>query len=182
MNAENSNKKVDVLLSEANTARRENNYEKAKQGIILAVDLARRLSKVPLLVKALNDLARIERDLGNTATSIKCYEELANLCEKHNDPSGVAHALRHLGDIHLEEGQLEDAENYYEEALRIYNNLKPTPPLDLANTLRGYALLLEKQGDFQESLECWKKARTIYEEQRITPGVEESNRWIKKLQ
>lgn len=182
MNTEYSNKKVDTLLTDAKKARRENNFEEAKEGIILAVDLARRLKKVPLLVKALNDLAQIERDLGNTTASIQFYKELADICENHNDPSGVAHALRHLGDIYLDEEELEEAENYYEKSLRIYNNQKPTSPLDLANTLRGYALLLEKQGDFRESLECWKKARTIYEDQLIMPGVEESDRWIKKLE
>lgn len=174
-------RKINTLLAEANTARREDRFEDAKQKIASALKVVRPLFHTELLTKSLNDLARIERDLGNTSSSIATYEELIQLHEKHGNTLGIAHALRHLGDIHRDEEKIDLADDYYTRALDIYKSSEHRSQVDLANAIRGYALLQEQKGKLKDALKLWKEARMLYENNSIYSGVEECSQRIDKL-
>lgn len=173
-------RKIKTLLKQANSARRNNLFEEARQKILSALESARSFSDSELYAKSLNDMARIERDLGNNPSSIAKYKELLRLQEKNANKSGLAHALRHLGDIYLDEGMLDQAENHYLRALDIYRNSHQNVQVDLANAIRGYALLKEQQGKLKEALSLWKEARILYEGNNILSGVEECTTWIER--
>jgi tetratricopeptide (TPR) repeat protein len=93
----------------------------------------------------------------------------------------LAHTVRHVGDILQDQAKLDLAEPCYREALDIYRCHPETPPLDLANTLRGYALLKGAQGRAQEASLLWLEARTLYMETSVAAGVTESERQIARL-
>jgi tetratricopeptide (TPR) repeat protein len=91
--------------------------------------------------------AQAERHAGRSAQAIALYAEAAEIARRGGDILTLANRLRHIGDIHLDEGHVDLAAPFYDEALTLYRSRGDTPPLDLANLLRPLALLREKQGE-----------------------------------
>ena len=58
---------------------------------------------------------------------------------------------------------------------------KDTPDLDLANALRGFALLRTSEGERDEAVALWREARSLYNAVNVQPGVAESDRQIELL-
>jgi len=117
---------------------------------------------------------QIERDRKNIGAALKHYQIAVELLRKQDDPLILAHTVRHVADILLGEGNLEPAQRHYEEALAIYCAHETTPPLDLANALRGYALLMEESRKIEEATMLWRQANALYEQLEIEAGVTES--------
>jgi len=82
--------------------------------------------------------------LGNQEHVLKYKVAVAGL-RKANDPLRLAHAVRHLGDAYRHAGQTSEAEACYVEALSIYRSRDDRNTLDLANAIRGYAVLKNKR-------------------------------------
>jgi tetratricopeptide (TPR) repeat protein len=119
-------------------------------------------------------LGAVERNLGNYDAAIAHYQRATAIFREANYEQRMAHSSRHVGDILREHGRPEEAETYYAEALRVYRSLPQTPPLEVANALRGYALLKEHTGCIDEARQLWDEARTLYTLAEVVPGVEES--------
>lgn len=85
------------------------------------------------------------------------------------------------GDILWEEGRLDLAEPCYHEALQIYRAGRRTPPLDLANAIRGLAILKEDTGVTEEAKRLWAEARSLYAAVDIKEGVAESSARLARL-
>ena len=79
------------------------------------------------------------------------------------------------------EGRLAPAEICYVEAIELYRWHTETPPLDLANAMRGYALLQERLGNNDEAVALWREARELYAQVNVLAGVEEGDRRIERL-
>lgn len=178
---------IESLLNQGYQARRARQHAEAKTAYEQAVSQSR-----SLLVESLTRLGGIERDLGNIDASLQHYQEAVAICRTIDEPLTLAHTIRHVGDILRESGQLEAAQPCYEEALAIYRNHPQTGTLDLANTLRGFALLQAALGANQDAIASWKEAGTLYDQvwqepdspysqADLTPGVEESKRQIALL-
>ncbi len=101
------------------------------------------------------------------------YAEAAHIYRDENKPLAYAHTIRHIADMHLDELNLTAAKPLYEESLEIYRNNLDTKLLDLANTVRPYALLNEKLGDLEAATQFWHEARNLYTSLRINDGVRE---------
>lgn len=86
----------------------------------------------------------------------------------------TAHTLRHAADIYRERSTRDESERLYVEALEIYRDHPGTPPLDLGNAIRGYALLKEDTGDRAQALALWREVNDLYE----LAGIAESRRRI----
>ncbi|HZS29419.1 MAG TPA: tetratricopeptide repeat protein [Candidatus Angelobacter sp.] len=181
---------IDTLLSRARGARFENPND-AKQDLVEAVALAR-TSKDPLqLAQTLTALGQIERDLHRPDEALHHYEEAAAVYRSADHrladyraadvPLKLAHTVRHIGDIHRHEGRMESAGACYQEALAIYRAHPKTPPLDLANALRGFALLKEAVGDTQTAKSLWEEAGKLYASVNVEAGVAESKRRLAQL-
>jgi tetratricopeptide (TPR) repeat protein len=85
--------------------------------------------------------------------------------------------VRHLGDLHQEDGRLDLAELYYREALDLYRADQRTSPLELANAIRSFAMLRGDSGEVEEAKRLWEEARNLYASVNIQEGVSEcSNR------
>ena len=109
------------------------------------------------------------------------YTIAAKLYYQRNDVLSYAHTIRHIADIYQQELNPLSAKPLYEEALEIYRGNLNTKLLDLANTVRPYALLLEQQGDSSAALKFWEEARNLYGSLRIEEGVLECSRHITQL-
>ncbi len=172
---------VAKLLQHAREARREGRSDDARRDLLEAVRLCREDDEPTLLAPALTALGQIERDLDRPAEALPLYEEAAELYRKMNDLLRLAHTIRHIGDIHEDLNQFEQAGPFYEEALAIYRAHRGTAKLDLANTLRGYALQRGAVGDTQQAIAFWKEAGELYAACEVEAGVKESARRVAML-
>jgi adenylate cyclase len=159
-------------------ARREHRLADAKEAFAEAVALYRKSNNPRLLAQALVGLGQVERDLGETDFPLAHYEEAVAIFRGGNDPLTLAHAIRHVADILRESGRLAQAVPHYEEALDIYLAHDDPSPLDLANAIRGFALVKGELGEFGDAKLLWTEARVLYEGIHIEAGVAESDRQI----
>jgi hypothetical protein len=86
-----------------------------------------------------------------------------------------------VGDIHREAGHPELGESCYQEALALYGRHKETPPLELANAIRGLAILKCDAGEADVARALWEEARDLYEAVNVAAGVAESNSRLAQL-
>lgn len=98
-----------------------------------------------------------------------CYEEAVTLFRETDQPLVLAHTIRHLGDVYLEQGRPDLAEPCYLEALGLYRDLQDDSSLDLANALRSLAVLR-----WEQARTLWEEVRVLYTSLRIEAGVQES--------
>jgi tetratricopeptide (TPR) repeat protein len=169
------------LMQQAMHARRENRFANAKRDYARAVDICRQNGNKADLARALKGLGQIERDLGHLEIALQHYEEALALHRAEGGAFKIAHTVRHVGDIHQDAGSIESAEPCYNEALKLYRAHKQTDALDLANTIRGMALLKEKTGNHVEAKLLWEEARDLYSKTSVSTGVAESTRHLALL-
>jgi tetratricopeptide (TPR) repeat protein len=169
------------LLAKALQARRENRTEEARCDLVEAVDLCRKTGERTDLARALTSLGQIERDMHRDETARQHYEEAVAIYRAERNALRLAHTIRHVGDIQRKNGRLDLARPCYDEALAVYRSHVETPPLDLANAIRGFALLHEGTGETSQAKLLWEEARGLYAAVNVPEGVAESSRRISLL-
>ena len=169
---------IQRLLDAAAVARSEGRLADARQQLQAAVAELRRGEQALDLARALRGLARIERALHNDAGAISLYAEAADLCRGSGDAQALGSALRHLGEIHLQAGRLDQAAHPIEEAVALYRATPGIDTLELANALRPLALLRGAQGAPQSAAELWREARSLYLAVGVVEGVAECDAWL----
>jgi len=169
------------LLKKGHKARQEERLEDARAAYEMAVNLARTFGDTALLAEAVMLVGKIERDLGETEAAIEHYQEAAALIRSLGDPLALAHTIRHVADILREAGRVELAGPYYDEALILYRGNAGARPLDVANALRGAALLKADTGHVKTAIALWREAGVLYEQVGVAAGVDESRRQIARL-
>jgi tetratricopeptide (TPR) repeat protein len=169
------------LLAAASAARREGRSQDARRDLLAAVDLCRAAADQIQLARALSALGQIERDLRHHDAARAHYQESASIYQQHGQTLRFAHAIRHLADIHRHDGHADLAQSSYEQALALYRDHPETTPLDLANTVRGFAILRQDQGETESARSLWLEARDLYDAAQVKEGVAESSRRIELL-
>jgi tetratricopeptide (TPR) repeat protein len=172
---------LNAQIASGYQARRNGRLDDAKQLFAGAVTAARDLPDQAILARALAGAGQIERDLQNNAAALRAYQDAAEIYRSLADPLRLAHTVRHVGDILLEQGSIEQARFFFEEALSIYRQHAETSLLDLANAIRGFALLREQAGEREQAKSLWQEARSLYGSVNIQAGVDESDRRIARL-
>jgi tetratricopeptide (TPR) repeat protein len=162
-------------------ARKQGHPEQAKETFSEAIRLSRGAGDPLLLASALTGLGQIERDLDHELVAVQHYREAAHILKAGPHRLRFAHTVRHLADLLREGGSAVESAVCYEEALRVCREHPETPPLDLANALRGFALLTGGVGDNQEANLLWQEARSLYELVNVQAGVQESERHMARL-
>jgi len=170
-----------TLLQQGYQARREHRLSDAKTLFEEAVGQCRESQNQPLLAQSLIGIGQIGRDLGNLDVALNHYEEAVQILRTLADPLALAHTVRHIGDIQRNRRQLEAAAPCYVEALEIYRANDATAPLDLANALRGYALLKGEMGSKEEAQLLWLEAGDLYRTVGVQAGVDESGQQVALL-
>ena len=110
------------------------------------------------------------------ATARKCYEEAVELFRGMRDPLLLAHVVRHLGDVYLEQDCPELAEPCYHEARDLYRSQGDNSSLDLANAIRSLAMLR-----WQQSKALWREAQALYINLDVESGINECKARIAAL-
>jgi tetratricopeptide (TPR) repeat protein len=172
---------VEELLNRAAQARREERLEDARQDLAQALNLSREHGNEIYRARALKGLGQIERDLGNGEAALELYERAAAIYRSAGHEPGLAHTIRHVADIQQELGRREVAEPCYREALAIYRRHPETSALDLANVIRGLAILTFDAGQTEETRALWGEARDLYAAADVQAGVNESSRRLALL-
>lgn len=124
------------------------------------------------------ELAYVERNLRDLASAERHYRQASDIYRGLDNPLKTAHTLRHAADILREQKSRDESAHLYAEVLEIYRNHPETPPLDLANAIRGFALLKEDEQDSEQATCLWREAGKLYELTGVDAGIEESKRRI----
>jgi tetratricopeptide (TPR) repeat protein len=173
---------VQTLLAEGYQARREHRLADAR-GLFAAAAATSRESgePPPMLARALEGAGQIESDLGDSEAALDLYRQAAELYRLHGTPLELAHCVRHVGDILRRLERAEESATCYEEALAIYRREEQAPLLDVANAVRGFALLEEQRGHAAEAIALWRRALELYRQTGIEAGVAEGEKSIARL-
>jgi tetratricopeptide (TPR) repeat protein len=164
---------LEKLLASAEQARREKRLADARHDALAAVALAEQADDSAATARAITLWARSERDLGDREVALRAYKKAATIYRDCGDALKLAHALRHLGDIHQDSKRPTEAEPLFREALQIYRAHPETPPLELANALRPLALLQHDAGNVDDADQLWEEAKNLYAQVNVLPGVVE---------
>jgi tetratricopeptide (TPR) repeat protein len=124
---------------------------------------------------------RQARKEGKLSLARAHYAEAAKILHEQKDTLAYAHAIRHIADMYQQECSLTEAKPLYEEALELYRSNLGTILLDLANTVRPYALLNESLGNADFARTLWEEARQLYTSLRLHVGVCECEDHILRL-
>ena len=116
----------------------------------------------------------------NLAAARALYAEAAKIYADQNDSLAYAHTIRHIADMYFDESNLVAAKPLYEESLQIYRSDLNTKLLDLANTVRPYALLNES-GNLDLARHLWQEAGNLYRSLLLEEGVCECDVRLRQL-
>ena len=97
-----------------------------------------------------------------------CYEEAVGIFREVDEPLVLAHTIRHLGDVYLEQGRPDLAEPCFHEALGLYRSSEDDSSLDLANAVRSLAVLR-----WEQAKTLWEEVRHLYTSLNIEAGIQE---------
>jgi tetratricopeptide (TPR) repeat protein len=161
------------LFARGYRARSENRLAESRAAFLEAVRKAAVEADRPSLAEALCGLAQAERGIGNPEAAGHHYANAAVLYRELGLPERLAYAIRHEADILRETGKVVEAEPLYLEAEEIYRQLGEHATLDLANTLRGLALVNESTAKMDASKALWQEARELYAKCNVEAGVAE---------
>ncbi|MFN0103359.1 MAG: hypothetical protein ACKV2U_14880 [Bryobacteraceae bacterium] len=170
------------LIVKALQGRAEGRLHDAHRDFASAADLARQYGAQALLGRALTGLGQIERDLNHLDVALKHYQDAAAIYSEIGDLMRFAHATRHIADLHMDAGHTQLAEARYIESLALYRDAAETKPLDLANTIRGLAILKQNMGDIGAAKLYWREAQTLYTTANVKEGIVETARRLALLE
>jgi tetratricopeptide (TPR) repeat protein len=171
----------EALLKRGFEARKQHRRLEARQLFMEAVKAARAANDPASLAQAFTELGRIERDMHELDAARQRYEDAASVYRRLDEPLRLAHTVRHIGDILQDAGHLKQAAPCYIEALEIYRAREDTPALDLANAIRGFALLKGETGAREEAIALWREARSLYAQMDVQAGVADCEERIARL-
>ncbi len=166
------------LLEQGREEKREHRFKYARSLFRIALRETRESDNLALRAALYEELAYVDRTLGDRETSQQHYRKASEIYRGLDNLLKTAHTMRHAADILREQERRDESAPLYAEALEIYRNHQETPPLDLANAIRGFALLKEAQGDREQAACLWQEAGKLYESTGIDAGIAESKRRI----
>lgn len=131
--------------------------------------------------QALHLLAHVEVDLGNDGAAADHWRRSIGLLRDDGDTLGLAHKLRHLGDLQRARGELTEADHLLGESLGLYRSRDDAGPVDLANAIRRVGLLRADQRRSDAARSLFAEARSLYGAAGLAAGVAEMDELIQAL-
>lgn len=134
-----------------------------------------------LHVSCLKWVAQVEHESGNLGVALEHYATALKVGLTLRLLGVQTHTLRCMADIHLEQGDSDAAEFAYGRAVSLYRLDGATSALDMANTLKPYALLQERTGSRARARALWQEAQAAYAAARLQTGVDDCAAHISAL-
>ena len=131
--------------------RLEGNMALATRFFQYSMDNARKSGKTIVLAHALNNMAIVYFEEGDTVKARESFEEAMKLRLKINDPKAISESYYNMGDYHYFIGKYDIASEWYSKSLRFAkdNNLRA----EHADALRALAEVSKSTGDYKGATE-----------------------------
>ena len=126
------------------------------------------------------DLAKAAERERRLQQAAEFYQRAIDQLDSAGDLMRAAHVARHLAEIELNGGNVEEASLRIAQVLLFYRG-RQVPRLEMANTLRVAALIDEKRGFRDEAREFWIEALQMYAREGVDAGVAEAKRRLARL-
>jgi len=169
-----------MLLETGRKARLDRRLEDARSAFLEALKQCGCDDDPRLVAELHSELAYVERALHDERSAEADYRRAAEMFQSLHDLFRTAHNMRHLADILRETGRPMEAAPFYSEAIEYFRK-SGEYPLQLANALRGMALMQGELRDFAGSLQSWAEAKALYQMASVDAGVAESRKRIDEL-
>ena len=156
-----SNQEIEALLSKAWDLRRNGKYSQVLSSLKAASQICRD-DDFYSQGRIFHIYMQIEADQDQPKKALELCKKSLLFYRKTKDPQRIAHSVRHVADLETRLKLYQNAEGHYLEALQIYRNHENSGLMDLANALRGYAILLSLINKKEEAILTWKEAKEIY--------------------
>jgi tetratricopeptide (TPR) repeat protein len=141
-----------TYLARGYVASRDGRLDEAREHLERAVSVFERTGDEKDLVRALNELARVERLQGNVERAVGLLERVIRTAGE-NDVSVLAWARRELG-ITLAGREPQHAEEHLREAIALYERAEQAA--ELAASYRALGDVLESRGDREGALLAYR--------------------------
>ena len=125
---------------------------------------------------------QLEYDQENLTEALELSSKSVSYYKKANNPDRIAHATRHMADLQRHLNLDSQSEDSYRYAIDIYREIAATRRGDLANALRGFALVLEKRGKVEAAIDTWGEVKALYQSLGLEEGVDEAIERLADLQ
>lgn len=169
----NSTNDIHTLLNKAWSKRNSEDFIAAKKLLDTAI---KKCDKIDF-----ESLGQINHIYMQIAFDQQLYEQALRYSKasvdyhvKTKNQAKIAHSIRHLADIQVQLGQLDEAESNYAKSINLYRQEPSTSSLSLANALRSFAILLEKKGEISAAIDTWEETKVLYQQSGIGEGVQEA--------
>lgn len=172
--------KIEELLEEAWNQRRVGNYKKARE-LVEQAELLTQDDDYNSLGRIFHVYAQFQSDHDDLHRALELYKRSLEFYRKANNPDKIAHSTRHIADNQRELGKDADSERNYREAVSIYKSTTQTYAGNLANALRGLALILESRSKIPEAIAAWEETKDLYRQCNLQDGVDEAQRNLDSL-
>jgi uncharacterized protein HemY len=168
------------LIDLGRQARRQHHLDEARNRLREALECCAGTEDPRLVAELHAELAYVERAHKNDQGAEEHYRQATEMFRKLNDALRLAHNMRHLADVLREAGKPAEAAPLYSESIEIYRR-NSEYPLQLADAIRGQALMQGDLGEVGESLQSWAEAKALYQLVGVADGVAESKQRISVL-
>ena len=175
------NSDIKELLEEAWNKRRVGNYEEARDLVKKAQELSKD-DDYNSLGRIFHVYMQFESDHDNLPKALEFCQQSLGFYQKANNSDRIAHSTRHIADLQRALGKDADSESNYRKVIDLYKADSQTHMGDLANTLRGFALVLEKRSKISEAKTAWEETKELYQACNLQAGVDEANEKLDSLQ
>ncbi len=170
---------IEKLLDNSWQARGQGHYDIAKDLVQQAQALCED-SDYLSLGRIYHIFMQFESDHDNLPDAISLSRQSIAYYNQSKDRNKIAHSVRHLADLLFRKEEFAEAKLNYGNSITIYRELNASKG-DLANALRGYAILLEKLREEEEAIRVWQEVRELYDSINLKGGVEEANTRLNSL-
>lgn len=168
------------LLERAWAERGRGNYNSARKLVEAARDITSD-DEYNAIGRIYHIYMQFESDHGNKEKALAYCRQSVESYHQAGNQDKIAHSTRHLADLHRNLGEIGESERNYRIAIDIYRASRETTNGNLANALRGFALVLEAQGKTTEAIAVWSETRDLYQSCHLPIGVEEAQGHLDKL-
>ncbi len=170
---------IDQLLKAAWTERRNGNNEEVRRLLVRALQDCSS-DDYNSLGRIYHIYGQLESDKDHFSAAIEQFRKSLMYYEKGGDVNKIAHSMRHNADLESELNNLSESEHLYRKAINLYRSFDVSEG-DLANALRGFGLLLEKQNNTEEAIGVWKETKNLYQVCGLREGVDEAQNKLDSL-